>query len=108
MAPILGYPTLAYACAALRAEGLHYRAIAARVGRTEGQVRASLCSLDHAKKPRTLVLPVEMVAALSAPAAARGIDVPELALQLLDTIARDEVTDALLGEPSEWRGAGDA
>lgn len=101
MAPVLGYPTLAYACAALRAQGLENRDIAKRVGRTEGQVRASLCSLDHAARPRRALLPMTLVRGFAKEAEARGLTVPELALQLLDVIHRDGLVDALLGEPGE-------
>lgn len=99
--PVLGYKTLAHACAALRCEGLNNAEIGQRVGRTEAQVRACLCSLDHAERPRRVVLPMPLVRAFAEPAAARGLTAPELALRMLEIIHRDDLIDALLGEPGE-------
>jgi hypothetical protein len=99
--PTLGYPTLADAAEALRAEGFDLDAIAEKVGRSAVQVRASLCSRDFAKSPRTFVLPMEVFRGLSPAARSRGIDVPELVERLFTEIVKEDVVDALLGEPGD-------
>jgi hypothetical protein len=101
MYPVLGYPTLVDAAEALLAEGKSVEQIAALVDRAPVQVRASLSSRAHARTPRTVVLPMDLYRTLSEAAQARGLEAPELVLQLLHVIARDDVFDALLGEPGE-------
>lgn len=102
--PVAGFPTQVAACAALADSGLEPEQIAARIGRDANHVRAVLRRLQVGEHVRTLALPATVLPGLREPAAARGITVAELAVELLDVIVRDDLFDALLGEP----GATDA
>ncbi len=96
--PILGYPSIAAACRALSAEGLTPVEIGERVGRSPLYVNTVLNSAWHSIGHRKLTLPFKLSKALAKEGQARGLDVAELAVALLDTIAENDLFEALLGE----------
>lgn len=97
--PVAGYPSQAAACAALAERGLSPDEIGRKIGRDAYHVRAILRRMSHGARPRSFVLPARFALALANEARARGTDAVELATELLDAIVRDELFDALLGEP---------
>jgi len=97
--PILGYPTQGDACAALLDSGHSVEEIARKIGRSPTHVRAAVRRLRIAAKPRTFVLPLNLLRRLEPAAAARGIGPIELATQLFEVIVNEDVVDALIGEP---------
>ena len=99
--PVAGYPSQAAACAALAERGLAPEEIGRRIGRDAYHVRATLRRLSHGEKPRSLTLPARFARELADEARSRSIAPSELAAHLLDTIVRDDLFEALLGEPGE-------
>lgn len=96
--PILGYPSVIAAVTALRSEGLTTREIAGEIGQQPSSVLAMEYRQYHAKRPRQLVLDPRTILKLQPAAQARGITVMALAGQLLDTIVRDQIIDAVLDD----------
>lgn len=96
--PTLGYPSLAVAISALRAKGMDTQAIADATGRTCNHVTATEYRLTQAKRPRTLIIEERIFDKLQRHASRRGMNAVELADQLLATIARDNLVEAVLDD----------
>lgn len=99
--PIAGFATQAEACLALTEEGLSPEAIGEKIGRDANHVRAAMRRLKAPPRARTFALPLRLASALEPAADARGVTPVELAVELIELIVRDQVVDALLGEPGD-------
>ncbi|MBN9504955.1 MAG: hypothetical protein J0I69_02920 [Altererythrobacter sp.] len=108
--PVAGYPSQGAACLALAQQGLSDAEIGQQIGRDAYHVRATLRRLQLGERPRTLALPARLIGGLQDAAAARGLEPHELATALIDLIIRDDLFEALLGEPvlRQAQDAGDA
>jgi len=118
--PTAGHPTRWQAVAALYFEdGLRAPEIAKRLGLLESTVSSHI---DYARKKRglpplrkrrpsetaarTVAVPRDVLAALGPAAARRGITINELARQLLEAIADDDIVDAVLDDGAVPDGRG--
>lgn len=95
--PVLGYPSQLAACLALRDAGDTFEEIGAKIGRDSTHVRAALRGAA-VKRPRTFTVPMRLLDCFENEARARGIGRVELAQQVLELIAREDLFEALLGE----------
>lgn len=102
--PVAGFPSVVAACVALADAEQPPEVIAEIIGRDANYVRATLRHVRVPPRPRSYALPRPVAVALEEPAKARGLTPRELAVQLLDVIVRDDLFDALLGEPEASRG----
>lgn len=96
--PMLGYPSLAKAVEALRAQGMDTDAIAAATGRPCNQITVTEYKRAQLRRPRTLVIGERTFDQLGRHAARRGMTAIDLADRLLATIARDKLVDAVLDD----------
>lgn len=96
--PSLGYRSRTDAVIALRAEGLSTNAIAERLAISANVVTALASSRARSKGNRTVLLPVEVLDRLKAPACRRSITANELVRQLVETIIDDDMLDAVLDD----------
>lgn len=104
--PTLGYPTRTAAVLALRDQKLTTRQIAKRIGITVSAVTG----IEHSagrptRKPRpaeqmgrTVLFPVDVLACLGPHAAKRGIHVNQLARRIVETVADENIVDAVLDD----------
>ena len=101
--PVLGYPSRASACRALRQQGLSNAAIIERfeaVGEAITSLQVSaLLNYRLRRSAGRLNVGLAVFDALFPHAQARGITVTELAERLLDVIAHDGMVDAVLDDP---------
>jgi hypothetical protein len=102
--PILGYPSYSAAVVALRAAGLPTAAIAARLGIKHASVTAFEHSAGRRKhrpaeaKGRTVLFPVDVLAALGPHAARRNIHPNCLARLIVETVVDEGMIDAVLDD----------
>lgn len=105
----LGYESRTAAIAALRARGLSTAVIADRVGIEPKTVTALEASAARAKRPghsslsvpsmgRSVLVPFQDYAALRPAAARRAITVDQLIRDIIETVARDNMVDAVLDD----------
>ncbi len=94
--PAMGFPSLTEAALHLEAQGLS----AARIGNALNisAARASALIVSGRRRSQRIHLPKEIVAELQEAANLRRISVGELALRILDTVAKDNMTDAVLDD----------
>lgn len=97
--PAAGFASQAAACAVLSESGLSPHEIAQKIERHPNHVRAILRRLSLGERPRSFNLPTRVAGSLAPAAAARGLSPLQLATQLLEQIVRDDLFEALLGEP---------
>jgi transcriptional regulator len=104
--PCLGYPSRTAAIHALRVQGLNTREIADAIGIKEKNVIALECSSGRARQEprqrvqlgRTMVVPVDVLDALSPHAARRGMTVNHLARLIVTIIVDENMVDAVLDD----------
>lgn len=104
--PILGYPSRAACVKALLAEGLTARAIAARMTResgqeiTVGQVQSILANQRVARGGEAMRVSVSGPAysALRKAAVRRGLKAHSLAASIIETVAAEDMIDAVLDD----------
>ncbi len=109
--PILGYPSNSAAVVALRAAGLSTAAIAARLGIKH----ASVTAFEHSagrRRPqrpseamgRTVLFPVDVLAALGPHAARRNMHPNCLARLIVETVVDEGIIDAVLDDGENLEG----
>lgn len=101
-----GYPSRTAAVIALRADGLTPKEIAARCGISERAV-AALEATARRRVGKPVRFPVDVLVALKPHAVARGLTTEELIRDLVSTVAREAMVDAVLDDDSGPRGDGD-
>lgn len=105
--PTLGYPSRSAAVVALRSQGLSTRVIAGRIGIPETTVAA----LEHsagrsrarARRPaeangRTILFSVDVLDSLRDHAGRRGVHVNTLVKRIVETVADEDLVDAILDD----------
>ena len=108
--PVLGWPSHTDAVVGLRAMGLSTRAIADRLGLK----RASVTAFEHSagrRRPRpaeavgrTVLFPLEILAALGPHAARRGMHPNSLARAIVAAVVDDGLIDAVLDDGADGGG----
>jgi hypothetical protein len=109
--PSLGYPTRTDAVLALRRRGLTTREIGTSLGIDPKTVTALEHSAGRAvRKPRpaeelcrTVLFPVEILAALGPHAARRGMHPNQLARLIVEQVVDDRLVDAVLDDAERSR-----
>ncbi|MDX3971129.1 MAG: hypothetical protein QHD01_31675 [Bradyrhizobium sp.] len=105
--PTLGYASRTDAVIGLRAQNLSTKEIAARIGIEQRTVVALELSAARSHRRvqscRTVLVPVDILAALGPHAAKRGIAVNELIRRLIDACVDDKIVDAVLDDADEVR-----
>ena len=98
--PVLGFPSKTAAAAALRKKGVPLAKIAEALDTTPQAVGALLAGVRRRQRLREIRLAVarETFDGLALHARRRGIGVGELARRLLETIADDDMVDAILDD----------
>lgn len=96
--PTAGYSSKAEACAALRKQGKTTTEIAALTGVAAYSVATLESHHRNRLKGRRVDMPVFLVRQLSAAAEARGLKPTQLALKILDEVARGQLVDAILDD----------
>jgi hypothetical protein len=110
--PTLGYPSRTAAVVAMRNEGATTGEIATAIGISRALVaglehsagRAKGLRRDPQELCRTVLFPLDVLAALRPAAAARGIHPNHLARLIVETVVDESMIDAVLddrGEPEE-------
>lgn len=108
--PIAGHRTLSGACAALARDGLTSAEIGARLGIEVSKASAltayrlgrdGINRRPSAAKGRTVVVDVDILAALQPHAARRSISVNQLVRDLLVAIADDGLVDGVLDDAAD-------
>ena len=104
--PSLGYATRTDAVLALRKQRVSTAEIARRLGiepKTVTALEYSAGRRQRAPRPceemgRTVVFPVDILAALSPHAAKRGVHVNTLARRIVETVVDEKMVDAVLDD----------
>ena len=104
--PVLGYPSRTAAVLALSRQGHGDRHIAKAIGITTMAVSALRCSarrqalkpLPNAAPTRDVPFPTVILDRLAPEAADRGISVDELIRRVVETVAHDNLYEAVLDE----------
>jgi transcriptional regulator with XRE-family HTH domain len=109
--PCLGYASRTAAVHGLRAQGLSSAQIACAIGIGISTVSALECGSSRptrCREPRpseqlgrTVVIPVDVLDALSPHAARRGIHVNTLARQILCSVVDDNMVDAVMDDADD-------
>jgi hypothetical protein len=108
--PCLGFPNRTAAVLALRKRGVPTEIIAARVGITANQVLALESSAGrYEKRPApkvvatdsALLLPPQLLQALTPHASRRGTKPAMLAFSIIETVIADDMVDAVLDDRDE-------
>ena len=100
MSDLAAFPNRRAACRAMRADGLRPDEIA-EVGRTlDALDPRDACGrfAPRPRRPRQLMIPAAAFDAIAGAAAARRIAPSELAARLLETIAEEQLVDAVLDD----------
>lgn len=107
--PTLGYASRTEAVIALRGQGFSTRHIAGRLGIGVGTVSALEHSAGRGKRTsrpaeqlgRTVVFPIDILAALGPHAAKRNMHPNSLARLIVETVVDDDMVDAVLDDGGE-------
>jgi hypothetical protein len=106
--PVLGYPSRTEAAMALKAQGLGYPEIAARIGTTARNVPRLLSAgrLTRKRRPEDeayfqVFVPMAVIDALSIPAKRRGMLPPALARAIIEAVVEDRLVDAVMDDAHE-------
>lgn len=110
--PTHGYPSRTAAVVAWREQGVPTRVIAQRLGIENKTVSALMISAERKatrratetnwNPPRSaLILPEDVKRYLRKPALARGVSVYQLALTIVEIVARDGLADAILDDSQD-------
>lgn len=102
--PVLGYPSKTAAIHAMLGEGLDEQTVADRLGMSKANVQRLKNAREGNITDRKVLLPRDVFSALRLQAEMRGTTALKLANQLLNQVVRDDLFDALLGEPGEADG----
>lgn len=94
--PKLGYKSITAAAVALQKQGLDIAAIASIIGKTDREVEGLLHNAENHRRRRNRLIRIECL--LGKEAARRGITLPELKLRILEAVAADRLTDAILDD----------
>lgn len=106
--PCLGYPSRTAAIRALRAKGQSTAAIAKAIGIEPKTVIALECSYKPRRAPRsseqlgrTVVIPIDVLAALGPHAAKRCISVNHLVRLIISTVTDEGMVDAVMDDADD-------
>lgn len=112
--PCLGYPSRTAAIAALRGQGQSTVAIARMIGidpKTvsalelgSGRARSARTPRPHEEMCRTVLFPIDVLAALGPHAAKRGIHPNHLARLIVSTVIDENMVDAVLDDAEDLKG----
>ena len=111
--PCLGFPSRTAAVLGLRQQGLKTAQIAQAIGISSKTVTALECGSSRLKRERSeyqylgrvVLVPTDVLDALSPHAAKRGVSPNSLARLIVSTVVDEGMIDAVLDDGADWGNA---